>query len=526
MPIHGGSNACACACPKPFPTDQMIARARKLTKVRALWGPSLAGFAAGFVAAAGQAPLGWWPLALVAFGVLFYLILNADTPRYGARLAWIGGGGYFAAALFWIVEPFLVDVARHGWMAPFALGLMSFGLALFWGGAAWVAGRQTDIRRRAILLAICLALAELARSYVFTGFPWALIGHLWIGTPVMQLAAFIGPIGLTFLTTLLISLPFAFRRFGIGVAAAVAVVAACWGGGLWRLSQPVADRDTPVHIRLLQPNAPQHLKWRPDMVPVFFDRQLEFSTAPSDPGLALIVWPETAVPYLLERAQGALDVMSDAAGGVPVLFGVQRRDFGGVYNSLGVIDGVGTVTHSYDKFHLVPFGEYMPFSALFSRLGIAGLAANDIRGYTRGPGARVLDLGVAGKVQPLICYEAVFPQDLRGATERADWVLHITNDAWFGKITGPYQHLAQTRLRAVEQGLPVLRSANTGVSAVIDAHGRVLDHLPLNTAGFLDVSVPGAMVPTLYSRTGDWPMLVLLIVAGLPLLRRKTPKPD
>lgn len=467
----------------------------------------LLAFLAGGLAAAGQAPLSLWPLALAGFAALFHLVVSADTPRAAARRAWLFGGGYFMLALSWIVEPFLVDIARHGWMAPFALALMGFGLALFWGAAAWAAAR---LRLGGLGLAVTLGMAELARSYVFTGFPWALIGHLWIGTPVMQLSALGGPHLLTFLTLLLVALPLASGRAGALVA--LALLAGSFAAGLHRLAQPVPPQtETAPTIRLLQPNAAQHLKWRPDMVPVFFDRQLEFTRQPPRPDA--VIWPETAVPVMLERPGSVLALMAEASQGTPVLFGIQRRDAQGTRNSLAVMDATGAIVQVYDKHHLVPFGEYMPLQPLFGRLGIAGLAANDVFGYAAGPGPQVLDLGPLGKALPLICYEAVFPNDLR-AGQRPDWLLQITNDAWFGRLSGPYQHLAQARLRAVEQGVPMLRSANTGVSAVIDARGRVLDSLPLNTAGVLDVTLPAPLPPTVYARSGDWPMAMLYLLSA------------
>ncbi|WP_201132428.1 apolipoprotein N-acyltransferase, partial [Rhodovulum imhoffii] len=279
---------------------------------------------------------------------------------------------------------------------------------------------------------------------------------------------------------------------------------AAWGGGMFRLAQPM-PADTPVVVRLVQPNAAQHLKWRPDMVPVFFERLMDATARPADPAPDIVIWPETSVPYLLNHADDVMGMMADAAGGGPVMFGAQRRDRQGVYNSLAVIDAQGRVSHLYDKHHLVPFGEYLPFGGVLGAIGLKGLAARDAYGYTPGPGPRLLDLGPAGRVVPLICYEAVFPEDLRAPGGRPDWVVQITNDAWFGRLTGPYQHLAQARLRAVERGLPLVRVANTGVSAVIDARGRVLDSLPLNTAGALDAGLPGALPPTPYARGGDWP---------------------
>ncbi|MGC1489717.1 MAG: apolipoprotein N-acyltransferase, partial [Albidovulum sp.] len=239
--------------------------------------------------------------------------------------------------------------------------------------------------------------------------------------------------------------------------------------------------------------------------------------------LDLIIWPETAVPYLLEDAGLILEEAIFNSGGVPLATGVQRAEGPLYFNSLIVTDAFGAVQSTYDKHHLVPFGEYFPFGDFLARFGITAFAARYGRGYTPGPGAVVLDLGAAGKVLPLICYEAVFPQDLNAAAERADWILQITNDGWFGTQAGPYQHLAQARLRAIEQGLPLMRVANTGVTAAIDAKGRVTQSLALGEVGWLDVAVPTALAPTLYARTGDGlaTILVMLSLLALALWRGK-----
>lgn len=482
---------------------------------------------AGAGVAAGQAPWGLWFVALPALALLTAMIAHETQPRRRVWLGWIGGAGYFAASLFWIVEPFLIDVARHGWMAPFALFLMAFGMALFWALAAAVAGLGRGTGTRALGFALGLAATDLLRGYVFTGFPWALVGHIWIGTPVMQAAALAGPVGLSALTTLATALPALGRvtvaRAGLA-ALAVSVLGGVWAAGSARLSQAEPVRTPSIMVRLVQPDADQRLKWRGDMWRVFVDRLLEASAAPAVRPLDLIVWPETAVPFLLERSGDFLSgPLAEAAGGVPVATGIQRAEGLRYFNSLAVIDGEGAVTALYDKWHLVPFGEYVPMADLAARFGFAAFAAQEGYGYTAGPGARVLDLGRAGKVLPLICYEAVFPQDLNAAPERADWILQITNDGWFGTLAGPYQHLAQARLRAVEQGLPVLRVANTGVTAVIDAKGRILQSLALGAEGWFDAAVPAALAPTPYSRTGDLPTTIALAVAilALGLMRRR-----
>ncbi|WP_372603839.1 apolipoprotein N-acyltransferase [Actibacterium sp.] len=479
----------------------------------------LIAFVLGVIAAAGQAPLDLWPLALAGFAGLIALGLSAPGPWRVARHLWLGGAGYFSAALIWIIQPFLVDVARDGWMAPFALVFMAFGLALFWGAAGYVAARLgTGRRSRAVALVLGLTLAEMLRSYIFTGFPWALIGHLWIPTPVLQLAALTGPHGLTLLALALVTLPVVLGRRG--ALAGMLIGAGVWAAGLWQLAQPVPPRADPVTVRLIQPNAAQHLKWRSDMAPVFFHRQLALTAAPADPAPDLIVWPETAVAYTLSGAGPILRQIASAANGVPVVLGVHRREGSRAFNAAVVLDQAGGVTQIYDKHHLVPFGEYLPFGETLARFGLFGLASGGI-GYSPGPGPQIWDLGKAGQVLPLICYEMIFPNDLRDAPTRPDWVLQLTNDAWFGSFSGPYQHLAQARLRAVEQGLPILRAANTGVTAAIDARGRVLARLPLNEPGSLDVPLPGAISARPYARTGDLPAALLLLAAFLALALRR-----
>lgn len=473
-------------------------------------------FGAGAVMALGQAPFGLWWATLAGLTALTWLVTRAESGRKGFVLGLFGGAGHFALALFWIVEPFLIDIARHGWMAPFAVLGLSFGLGLFWGTAA-VLARWT--KGPALGFAIGLAGAEWLRGVVLTGFPWAQLGHVWIGTPVDQLAASAGPLGLTLLTTLLAALALSWR--GKGVALSMALLALVWGGGAWRLSQPLPpDRD--VTLRLVQPNAEQALKWDQALADEFLNRLLML-TAKGEPA-DLTIWPETAVPFMLEYAPEVAGMVTIASGGKPVAAGIQREEAGRYYNSIRVLAGEGTERARYDKAHLVPFGEYVPFGDLAYRwFGITAFAAQAGATYSAGPGPQVLDLGPLGKVLPLICYEAVFPEEVNAAPDRADWLLQVTNDAWFGIRTGPFQHFAQARLRAVEQGLPMIRVANTGVTAVIDARGRVVAELPFGTMGALDAKLPGALPPTPYTRFGDAPALLLLAGLALVLIRRPGP---
>ncbi len=479
-----------------------------------------AAVAAGAFSAVGQAPVGLWLVTLLALAAVTVLVSGATRPSHRIWLAWAAGAGYFAATLFWIVEPFMVDAARDGWMAPFALVFMAGGMALFWGIAGLVASWMPSRGLAVLGFAFGLSASDLLRSYVLTGFPWALMGHIWIGTPVMQAAAWIGPVGLSILTCLAAALPLVMRgtrrrlATSLGVATVLGVF---WLAGQARLDQPLPVRPQPITVRLVQPNATQSEKWRPEMWDLFLRRQFDLTAEPAAKPLDLVVWPETAIPWMLDDSLDVFQQVTMVSGGAPLALGVQRAEGERYFNSLAVTDATGRIAQVYDKWHLVPFGEYMPMGDVLAKVGITAFAAQSGSGYSAGPGPKVLDLGRAGHVLPLICYEAVFPQDLRTAT-RADWILQVTNDGWFGNLSGPYQHLAQARLRAVEQGLPLLRAANTGVTAVIDAKGRVLQSLPLNTVGRLDAEVPPAMpTATLYARTGDWPAATVLALGFLAL---------
>ncbi|MGY6634508.1 MAG: apolipoprotein N-acyltransferase [Alkalilacustris sp.] len=479
----------------------------------------------GAIAASGQAPWGLWPATLVGLSWLLVVGGRAPSPRAAAWLVGAGGTGHFAAALLWLVEPFLVDPLRHGWMAPFALAGMALGLGLFWA-AAGAAGHSLARTQagRAAALGLTLSAAELARGHVLTGFPWAMPGHVWLDTPLAQGAAVIGASGLTAATLAATGLVAAAvvgtltavgrRRFAAAAVAGVLALASGWVWGAARLAT-APSADPGPWVRLVQPNVPQHLKWRRDLVWVFFERHLDISATPPPQGAPppdLVVWPETAVPWLFDPSDPLLREMAAAAGGAPLVVGMQRVDAGRYFNSLVVLEPGGRVAAVYDKHHLVPFGEYIPLLGWLSDAPLPGLAARALLGYSPGPGPVVLDLGPLGRAVPLICYEAVFPAHLRTA-ERPDFILQITNDAWFGRLSGPWQHLAQARFRAIEQGLPLLRSANTGISAVIDARGRVVAARGLGRAGAVDARLPPPRPPTLFARTGEVPLTALLALA-------------
>ncbi|SHH02317.1 apolipoprotein N-acyltransferase [Cognatiyoonia sediminum] len=472
------------------------------------WGRRLTLVLLGVTAGLGQAPTDLWFVTILALAAILALFRTSSTIQAAFGTGWWSGLGYFAFSLRWIVEPFLVDAATYGWIAPFALVLMAGGAALFWGAAGYVAYRFC--RPLDVGFVATFSLVEIARSLILTGFPWALVGHIWIETPLALTAALWGPHGLTLIALLL----------------ALSILRLVSGAWLWAiapagaaiaflvLSPPTLQTpaDAPL-IRIVQPNIPQQEKWDPRKKPENFARLLQLSSLPSgDPDL--VVWPETALAEILERAGPSIDTISDLVGDVPLITGVQRRARDDIYhNSLIMIETGGEVTATYDKQHLVPFGEYFPGGELAARMGLRGFASSQGFGFTPGETDTKIDIPNIGLARPLICYEGIFSEELTTG-ERPDFLLLITNDAWFGKGAGPQQHLAQARLRSIEQGLPMVRAANTGISAMIDPYGRLISTLALDEQGVLDVQLPQPAPATLYARHGD----ILAMSAALMLL--------
>ncbi|MEL7344300.1 MAG: apolipoprotein N-acyltransferase [Pseudomonadota bacterium] len=462
----------------------------------------------GVLAGVGHQPFSLVPISLLGLAAVFILWRGLLTWRGAFLVGWAAGVGYFGLTLHWIVEPFLVDVARHGWMAPFAAVFMASGMALFWGAAAAFAWRLGP--RSALAWAVTLALAEFSRAYVMTGFPWVLVGTIWVESVARGWASVMGVHGLTLVTLLGLSGCVALGA-RVGGPLLVGSAAVLLGGGALLLPAVQSDLGDQPMVRLVQPNAPQDQKWDPRFFREFIDRQIAFTGAPSRVPVDLVVWPEAAIPYRLNDAGPVFAQIADQAPQATTVLGVIRRDAGQVYNTMVAVREAGVVAQ-YDKSHLVPFGEYVPLAPIARRFGVRGLAAEDGFGYAAGPGPRLIDLAEIGTALPLICYEGIFPHGLNKVEGRADFLLLITNDAWFGTFSGPFQHLTQAQMRAVEQGLPMVRVANTGVSAMIDPGGRITASIPLGQAGFIDARLPMAASATLYSRTGDIPFAVLTIL--------------
>ena len=491
------------------------------------------------------APFHLWAVLFLTFGPLVWLLDGCyrDHTSLAPRLKcaslvgfWFGFG-YFLAGLYWVAEAFLVEPWRHGWLIPFVMTALPAGMALFFVAALalamlmWRPGTG-----RAFALAIAFGLTEYARGHVLTGFPWNLVGYAPLGSGgMMQLASLFGVYALSLLAVLLFVSPAAiFAPAGSPDAGSRATILlagvlfiALGIGGLWgeRRLATAASAGTGIRVRIVQADIDQAEKWRPENSAEIFTEYLDLtkSGASGLGGISIVVWPETAVPFLLAESSEARAAIAEALPqGTSLLVGsarlVEDHDAQGgvaaehIYNSLLVIDDKGEVLDGYDKIHLVPFGEYLPFQDALESLGVMQLTG--VRGgFSAGTGPRLLTVPGAPPVSPLICYEIIFPDDVVESSARPGWMLNVTNDAWFGSSAGPYQHFHQARVRAVEQGLPVVRAANTGISAMIDPYGRILAEIGLGEKGAIDSELPKAGPPTLFVTAGIWMEISVILLA-------------
>lgn len=488
----------------------------------------------GLLAATALPPLHAVPALFIAFPGLAWLIDGSRTRRGAALVGWSFGIGHFSAALYWVGHAFLVDPERFAWMLPFAVTGLGVGMGLFVALAAGLAKAVSGPGIGRVLgLAGTWTAVEVLRGWIFTGFPWDLIAYSWSGIPaMMQSAAVIGAYGVGLVTVALATLPALLAEPGgkgrrpWPVAVAAVGLAVLWGAGTVRLAMATESFVPGVRLRLVQANIDQTLKWRPHLREANFLRQIDMSRRPAAQPVTHIIWPETAAVYSLDHDDVHRSMLAAAAPpggaiitGAPRLSPPGREPFQ-VWNSLFAIDDKGGVAAVYDKTHLVPFGEYMPLKSV---LPLKKLTEGSVD-FSAGPGPMTLTIPGLPPVSPLICYEAIFPGRVVDAGQRPDWLLNLTNDAWFGMSAGPHQHFASTRWRAVEEGLPLVRVAVTGISGVVDPHGLVLGQLDLGTEGVLDSALPKPLNhPTLYARWGDAPVAMLItffLVSAITLNRR------
>ncbi len=491
----------------------------------------------GVLLTAGLPPLYLVPLLVPAFIGLLWLLDGVSRRRDAALIGWSFGFGHMLGGFYWVGIAFLVDAGRFGVLMPFAVTGMAAGLALFPAltvlAVAWTGWRGPA---RVAVLAGAWLMVEWLRGWVLTGLPWNLIGSVWSFSPEMlQLAAATGIWGLSLMTVLAGAAPAVLaetprpRRAWVFVAAMLLLPAVAWAGGAVRLAgapELGSDVVAGVRLRLVQPSIDQKLKWQADLRRAHVEQQLRLTRGAGGAEITHVIWAETAVPFFLAREPELRRLLAQAVppGGLLLTGAPRSQTESGelrLWNSLYALDERGEIAGTYDKHHLVPFGEYTPLRAL---LGLAKLTVGSTD-FSPGPGLRTIELPGLPPVSPLICYEAIFSSQVIAPGARPDWLLNITNDAWFGVSSGPYQHFASARTRAVEEGLPLVRAANSGISAVVDGYGRIVGQLGLNETGVLDAPLPRPLAGgTLYARIGNW--LVLILTAGVVLfaliLRRFT----
>ena len=485
------------------------------------WPRRLIALAAGASGALALPPVGFAPAMIVSLTAAVWLLDGAAGATRGAALraafadGWWWGFGYFLGGLWWLGAAFLVDADQFAWALP--LGVV--GLPLFLGlfpalgfmlaRALWSAGPG-----RIFALAVGLSASEFLRANVLSGFPWnefgmALGQYLWSA----QIAAWVGLHGLTLLTLLIAAAPATLKARPL-VAAAVAVVALI-AFGAWRAGEPAPAAVAGVKLRLVQPNVTQGPGFSAENGAAILGGYLKLSdraTSPERSGIADVThlfWAESAFPFILAREAGALARLVDFLhGGAVLVTGAasEEEEHGQAryFNSIETIDRNGLANARYDKHRLVPFGEYLPWRALWERLRITQFV-HVPGGFEPGAGPAALSVRGLPDALAMVCYEAIFPNETRlrdGDTAKVGYILNLTDDSWFGRTAGPYQHFAQARLRAVELGLPMLRVADTGISAVVDARGRILDATPLGVETVLDAALPGALPPTWQAHWG------------------------
>jgi apolipoprotein N-acyltransferase len=537
------------------------------------WWRILIAFLAGAASTLALPPTNIWPVPFVTFPVLVWLVDGAAGTRLGGVLAaasagWWFGFGYFLAGLYWLGHAFLVDAKTFGWLLPFAVTALPAAMAIYTAlGLALARAIWTRGATRILALAVALTLAEWLRGHLFSGFPWntygyALISPLWLA----QGAALIGIWGLTFLAVAIYASPAALAdprtdttRPWVAPALSAVVIAALAIYGAARLAGTSTSYVEGVHLRIMQPNLQQDDKFNYARKQQVMDRYLALSDRKDGPqstglrGVTHLIWPESAFPFFLTREPDVLAQISALLpkGTVLITGAIRAPDSRGVvnraYNSIYVIGDDGSILSVYDKVHLVPFGEYLPFQDLLEQLGLEQLTK--VRGGFI-PGERRQNQPAPGAPNflPLVCYEIIFASDavphseqpnwlyrhlghyfdwpfVAGNGARPGWLLNLTNDGWFGASAGPYQHFQQARVRAIEEGLPLVRAANTGISAVVDPLGRVVASLPLGVEGILDAPLPRPLAVTLYARLGDAPagLIVLGGLGWVMLSRRRRP---
>lgn len=490
-------------------------------------------FLAGALLTLGYAPFNIWPVGFISLPLFLKFLHEAPTRRACIWRGFAFGYGYSIAGTYWIANALLVDAEKFGWLYPISVLGLSAVMALWFAifGALFGLWRSSSITRNRLRFVVLWVAVEYLRSIGMFGFPWNLLGSMALSLlPIAQLASVIGTYGLSLLFMLIFTAPALYlistHRIVRHISAVFTILV--WVAFSWIASQPwekMPAPETKTRIRIVQGNIPQTMKWSRDgavMAEQVYSH-LTKQLPPVDEVPPIVIWPETAVPIAL-RADSAWPAQVGAL--LPphgtLLTGALRFEQGGtptIWNSLAAIRSSGEVASIYAKHQLVPFGEFVP---LRHTLPLEKITPGDLD-FSRGEGPQTITIDGVPPYSPLICYEVIFPW-IATAAERPEWLVNVTNDGWYGNSPGPYQHLATARLRAIEQGLPLARAANTGISAIIDPYGRVLQSLPLGQRGVIDANLPAPLPPTPYAQNGELYTLILMGLMALATVRRSRPQ--
>jgi apolipoprotein N-acyltransferase len=508
-----------------FRFSSRLAHCADYLRTRTGWHRALTAFAFGALSALTYSPIPIVPILWVSFPALIFLIQGTRSARQAFVTGWCFAFGFFLLDLYWIAASMFVDLASFWWAIPLAVGGLPAFFAIYYGLAAiamrWI-GRRTleDV----IAFGLFWFLADYMRGHCFTGFPWNVEGYVWVALlPVLQATSLIGIYGLTLLTLLFAGLPVLLvdtpKSGRVLFCASLVMLAGMAGWGSWRLAQDAGAFVPNIRLRLVQPNVDQRSKWVETKRAEHFQRLLELSSTPAAKPITHLIWPETASTYLLAEDRDhrhALSLVIPKNG--DLLTGVVRRNVDDAgkshfFNSLIAINSRGDVVAGYDKFHLVPFGEYIPLRNILPFHALVSLGD-----FSTGDGPHSLRVLSLPLFSPLVCYEIIFSGEVAARDDRPGFLLNVTNDGWYGATAGPYQHFAIARTRAVEEGLPLVRAANTGISGVVDSYGQIITHLGVGQTGIIDSDLPQALPATLFVHYGERPLWLIFALLACSLL--------
>lgn len=497
----------------------------------------LLAFLLGGVAVQALPPFYHWYVLFISFSGLLWLITTAQDKKQTFALGYWFGFAYFAFGLFWVNNALLVNPEKTGWLIPVTFMASGAFFGVFFGIPTLLTCLAKTKLAKYFALAAWIVVFEWIRSWILTGFPWNLIGtSLSFNLNLIQLSSVIGTYGLSLLVILATSAPALYKNpltlkhIIIPLSVPVTIICLLYYYGTYRIADLTDVETSSVKIRLVQPNIPQSIKWSEDLREKHFQKYLNLSSSQPTDDISMIIWSETASPYPLDldknAASRASKILKENAYLTTGVIRYQNDYYGGwkPYNSSLIINHNGNIEDFYDKSHLVPFGEYIPLRQWLP--DIIRPVTNIISNLEAGTGPKIIKLGSLPPFSIQICYEIIFPHQIINPAEKPEWLINLTNDGWYGISSGPYQHLVSTQMRAIEEGLTIVRSTGSGISAVINRYGKIIDDLGLNKEGLLDVSLPQKLTtPTIYNSFGNSIPLFLcsicLLISAILTLRQK-----